>query len=36
VYLLSSKYRYLRFSYACFLIGFVAASIQLTITMIVT
>jgi hypothetical protein len=36
VYLLRNKYRYLRFSYACFLIGFVAASIQLTITVIVT
>ncbi len=34
-YLLKSKYRYLRFSYACFLIGFVAAAIELTITMIV-
>jgi hypothetical protein len=36
VYMLKSKYRYLRFSYACFLIGFVAAAIQLTITVIVT
>ncbi len=36
VYLLRNKYRFLRFSYACFLIGFVAASVQLTITMIVT
>jgi hypothetical protein len=36
VYLLTKKYRFLRFSYACFLIGFVAASIQLTITVIVT
>ncbi len=36
VYLLKNKYRFLRFSYACFLIGFVAASIQLTITVIVT
>ncbi len=35
-YMLKSKYRYLRFSYACFLIGFVAASIQLTITVIVS
>jgi hypothetical protein len=36
VYLLKSKYRFLRFSYACFLVGFVAASVQLTITVIVT
>jgi len=36
VYLLRNKYRFLRFSYACFLIGFVAASIQLTITVIVS
>jgi hypothetical protein len=36
VYLLRNKYRFLRFSYACFLIGFVAASLQLTITMIVS
>jgi hypothetical protein len=36
VYLLRSKYRYLRFSYACFLIGFVAASLQLTITVLVS
>jgi len=36
VYLLRNKYRFLRFSYACFLIGFVAASVQLTITVIVT
>jgi hypothetical protein len=36
VYLLRNKYRFLRFSYACFLIGFVAAAIQLTITVIVT
>jgi hypothetical protein len=35
-YLLSSKYRYLRFSYGAFLIGFLAASIQLTITVIVS
>jgi hypothetical protein len=35
VYLLKNKYRYLRFSYATFLIGFLAASIQLTITVIV-
>jgi hypothetical protein len=35
-YMLKSKYRYLRFSYACFLIGFVAASVQLTITVIVS
>ena len=35
-YMLRNKYRYLRFSYACFLIGFVAASIQLTITVIVS
>ncbi len=34
-YMLKSKYRYLRFSYACFLIGFVAAAIELTITVIV-
>ena len=33
-YMLKSKYRYLRFSYACFLIGFVAAAIELTITVI--
>ena len=33
-YMLKSKYRYLRFSYACFLIGFVLAAIQLTITVI--
>jgi hypothetical protein len=33
--MLPSKYRYLRFSYACFLIGFVAAAIELTITVIV-
>jgi hypothetical protein len=32
--MLRSKYRYLRFSYACFLIGFVAAAIELTITVI--
>ena len=36
VYMLKNKYRYLRFSYACFLIGFVTAAIQLTITVIVT
>jgi Family of unknown function (DUF5706) len=36
VYLLKNKYRYLRFSYACFLIGFVAAAVQLTITVIVS
>ncbi len=36
VYLLRNKYRFLRFSYACFLIGFVAASIQLTITVLVS
>jgi hypothetical protein len=36
VYLLKNKYRFLRFSYACFLIGFVAAAVQLTITVIVT
>jgi len=36
VYLLKSKYRYLRFSYACFLVGFVAASVQLTITVLVS
>jgi len=36
VYLLRNKYRFLRFSYACFLVGFIAASIQLTITVIVT
>jgi hypothetical protein len=36
VYLLKSKYRFLRFSYASFLIGFLAASIQLTITVIVS
>jgi hypothetical protein len=36
VYLLKNKYRFLRFSYACFLIGFVAASIQLTITVLVS
>jgi hypothetical protein len=35
-YMLKSKYRYLRFSYACFLIGFVAASIELTITVLVS
>jgi hypothetical protein len=35
-YLLSKKYRYLRFSYGCFLVGFVAAAIELTITVIVT
>ena len=35
-YMLKSKYRYLRFSYACFLIGFVAAAIELTITVIVS
>jgi hypothetical protein len=34
-YMLTKKYRYLRFSYACFLIGFVAAAISLTITVIV-
>ena len=34
-YMLKNKYRYLRFSYACFLIGFVAAAIELTITVIV-
>jgi hypothetical protein len=33
-YMLTQKYRYLRFSYACFLIGFVAAAIELTITVI--
>jgi hypothetical protein len=32
VYLLRAKYRYLRFSYACFLIGFLAAALQLGIT----
>jgi hypothetical protein len=36
VYLLKSKYRFLRFSYAAFLVGFVAAATQLTITVIVT
>jgi hypothetical protein len=36
VYLLRNKYRFLRFSYGCFLVGFIAASIQLTITVIVT
>jgi hypothetical protein len=36
VYLLRSKYRYLRFGYACFLIGFIAASVQLTITVLVS
>jgi hypothetical protein len=35
-YMLNKKYRYLRISYACFLIGFVAASIELTITVIVS
>ena len=35
-YLLKSKYRYLRFSYGCFLVGFVAASIELTITVLVS
>ena len=35
-YLLRNKYRFLRFSYGCFLVGFIAASIQLTITVIVT
>ncbi len=35
-YMLKNKYRYLRFSYACFLVGFVAASIQLTITVAVS
>jgi hypothetical protein len=35
-YMLKNKYRYLRFSYACFLIGFVAAAIELTITVIVS
>jgi hypothetical protein len=34
-YMLKSKYRFLRFSYACFLIGFVLAAVQLTITVIV-
>lgn len=34
-YILKSKYRYLRFSYGCFLIGFIAAAVQLTITVIV-
>ena len=33
-YMLKNKYRYLRFSYACFLIGFVAAAIELTITVV--
>jgi len=33
-YMLKNKYRYLRFSYACFLIGFVLAAIELTITVI--
>lgn len=33
-YMLTTKYRYLRFSYACFLIGFIAAAIELTITVI--
>jgi len=33
-YMLKNKYRYLRFSYACFLIGFVAAAIELTITVL--
>jgi len=33
-YMLRNKYRYLRFSYACFLIGFVLAAIELTITVI--
>ncbi len=36
VYLLRSKYRYLRFSYAMFLIGFLAAAVQLTITVLVS
>ena len=36
VYLLRNKYRFLRFSYACFLVGFTAASIQLTITVLVS
>jgi Pycsar effector protein len=36
VYLLTKKYRFLRFSYATFLIGFLAASVQLTITVIFT
>jgi hypothetical protein len=36
VYLLRNKYRFLRFSYACFLVGFVAAAVQLTITVIVS
>jgi hypothetical protein len=36
VYMLKNKYRYLRFSYATFLIGFAAAAIQLTITVIVS
>jgi hypothetical protein len=35
-YMLTRKYRFLRFSYACFLIGFIAAAIQLTITVIVS
>jgi hypothetical protein len=34
VYMLTKKYRFLRFSYAAFLIGFAAAAIQLTITVI--
>jgi hypothetical protein len=33
-YMLKNKYRYLRFSYACFLIGFIAAAVELTITVI--
>ena len=33
-YMLKNKYRYLRFSYACFLVGFIAAAIELTITVI--
>jgi hypothetical protein len=36
VYLLKSKYRFLRFSYGCFLVGFVAAALQLTITVLVS
>jgi len=32
VYLLRAKFRYLRFSYACFLVGFLAAAVQLGIT----
>ena len=34
-YMLKNKYRYLRFSYTCFLVGFVLAAIELTITVLV-